>query len=84
LFLPSAPEQGPTARALVRATLADHGFEVIIERDVPVDPTAVRPAALPHQLPITQWVFTAPPGMPRIDVDRAANAALLAIEQIAY
>ncbi|WP_336671630.1 glutamate synthase-related protein [Tsukamurella sp. USMM236] len=84
LFLPSDPERGPAARELVRATLADHGFEVITERDVPVDPSAIRAAALRYQLPVTQWVFTAPSGVPRIDVDRAANAALLAIEQIAY
>ncbi|RDH11444.1 glutamate synthase-related protein [Tsukamurella pulmonis] len=84
LFLPSDPGQGPAARELVRAALVEHGFAVVTERDVPVDPTALRPAALPYQLAITQWVFTAPAQLPRIDVDRAANAALLAIERAAY
>ncbi len=84
LFLPSDPAQAPAARALVNTTLAEHGFAVILERDVPVDPTAIRPAALQYQLPITQWVFAAPDDASSAELDRAANAALLAIEQSAY
>ncbi|NMD55508.1 MULTISPECIES: glutamate synthase-related protein [Tsukamurella] len=82
LFLPSDPDQGESARGVVRATLAEHGFEVIAERDVPVDPAVIRAAALPYQLPITQWVFTTNDS--REESDRAAHAALLAIESIAY
>ncbi|MDF0530613.1 glutamate synthase-related protein [Tsukamurella sp. 8F] len=89
LFLPTDPGQGLAARELVRLVLAEHGFEVLVERDVPVDPTAIRPAAAEYQLPIVQWVFAAAPDASgeagdRTAVDRAANAALLDIEREAY
>ncbi|GAA4392286.1 glutamate synthase-related protein [Tsukamurella soli] len=88
LFLPTDPAQHPVARRLVRRCLERNGFEVVLERDVPVDEGAVRPAALPYQLPIAQWVFDFAEGdgagFDRAEVDRAANAALLDIERAAY
>ncbi|HEY5980550.1 MAG TPA: glutamate synthase-related protein [Microlunatus sp.] len=84
LFMPTDPAYEPQARGIVRAALERQGLEVLLERLVPVDPSAVRPAAVGYQLPIVQWVFVAPADRMRADVDRAANAALLEIEQSAY
>ena len=78
------PAYEARARGLVRAALERQGLEVLLERLVPVDPSALRPAAVAYQLPIVQWVFVAPADRTRGDVDRAANAALLEIEQSGY
>ena len=84
LFMPTDPAYEPQAREIVRAALERQGLEVLLERLVPVDPSALRPAAVAYQLPIVQWVFVAPADRTRSDVDRAANAALLEIEQSGY
>jgi glutamate synthase (NADPH/NADH) large chain len=84
LFMPTDPAYEPQARGIVRAALERQGLEVLLERLVPVDPSALRPAAVAYQLPIVQWVFVAPADRTRGDVDRAANAALLEIEQSGY
>src|SRR4051794_33832223 len=84
LFMPTDPAQESRAREIVRTALERQGLEVLLERLVPVDPSALRSAAQRYQLPIVQWVFVAPADRARGDVDRAANAALLEIEQAAY
>ncbi|HEY5847824.1 MAG TPA: hypothetical protein VIT42_13650, partial [Microlunatus sp.] len=84
LFMPTDPAYEAQAREIVRAALERQGLEVLLERLVPVDPSALRPAAAAYQLPIVQWVFVAPADRTRSDVDRAANAALLEIEQRGY
>ena len=84
LFMPTDPAYEAQAREIVRAALERQGLEVLLERLVPVDPSALRPAAVAYQLPIVQWVFVAPADRTRSDVDRAANAALLEIEQSGY
>ncbi len=82
-FLPDDPAQLPLAERVIGAALAD-AFEILLVRDVPVDHSAALPAAEKHQLPIRQWIFRVKDGMDRADGDRAANAALLAVEQDAY
>ncbi|MFT3860207.1 glutamate synthase-related protein [Micropruina sp.] len=86
-FMPDDRAQWGRARELIGAALAEAGLATLVVRDVPVDDTALRPRALRYQLPIVQWVFRlADPGDgdQRERVDRAANAALLAIEAEAY
>ena len=62
-------------------TLREHGFDIIAKRDVPVDNTAIRPAAVTYQLPIRQWVFTADTSA---HFDRRIHDALMDIEAVAY
>ncbi|MEU3612874.1 glutamate synthase-related protein [Streptomyces sp. NPDC006872] len=84
-FVPT--DAGPRradAVELVGRSLAAQGFEVLLVREVPVDHSVARPAAEAYQLPIVQWVFRAPEGWQRDDVDSAANRALLAVEAVAY
>ncbi|PRY14467.1 glutamate synthase-related protein [Kineococcus rhizosphaerae] len=83
-FLPADASSWDTARALVGDALRAQGLEVLLVREVPVDDTVLRPAAVAYQLPIVQWVFRAAAGTDRTEVDRAANAALLAVEAQAY
>ncbi|MDF1488894.1 glutamate synthase-related protein [Tessaracoccus caeni] len=91
-FLPDDREQWARARALIDDALADAGLETMLVREVPVDASAIRPRALAYQLPIMQWVFrldaakAAPAGAvaDRDRIDRATNAALLAVEAKAY
>lgn len=96
-FMPDDRGQWNRARALIDSALAEAGLDVLLVRDVPVDTDAIRPRALRYQLPIVQWIFQlAPqddesqpdhesrPGDQRDRIDRAANAALLAIEAEAY
>ncbi|MCI2265263.1 glutamate synthase-related protein [Sediminivirga luteola] len=91
-FLP-APAEGPAGMAgaddaqraaeeLISLRLADAGLETVLIRDVPVDTSVLRPAALKYQFPIKQWVFVPVAGTG--DVDAACNRALLDIEALAY
>ncbi|MGW1779346.1 glutamate synthase-related protein [Streptomyces sp. NPDC002143] len=84
-FVPTgAGRRRADAVELVGRSLAAQGFEVLLVREVPVDHSVARPAAEAYQLPIVQWVFRAPAGWQRDDVDSAANRALLAVEAVAY
>ncbi len=49
---------------------------------MPVDNTAIRPAAVQYQLPVRQWVFATSNGGPLSD--RSIHDALMAIEEVAY
>ncbi|MFJ8336303.1 glutamate synthase-related protein [Streptomyces sp. NPDC094437] len=72
------------ATGLVARSIVEQGFEMLLVRDVPVDHSVARPAAEAYQLPIVQWIFRAPEGWERAEVDAAAHRALLAIEAVAY
>jgi glutamate synthase (NADPH) large chain len=87
-FMPDDRTQWGRARGLIDAALAEAGLATLVVRDVPVDDSVLRPRALHYQLPVVQWVFrladTGGDGDQRDRIDRAANAALLAIEAQAY
>ncbi|MFJ8532214.1 glutamate synthase-related protein [Streptomyces sp. NPDC093591] len=83
-FVPTDAGRRDGAVDLVGRSIAEQGFDVLLVRDVPVDHTVARPAAEQYQLPIVQWVFRAPEGWERADVDAAAHRALLAVEAVAY
>ncbi|WP_298130376.1 glutamate synthase central domain-containing protein, partial [Micropruina sp.] len=87
-FMPDDPTQWDRARGLIDTALAEAGLATLVVREVPVDDAVLRARALRYQLPIVQWVFQlAEPGDAddqRGRIDRAANAALLAIEAEAY
>lgn len=52
---------------------------------MPVNDAAIRPAAIPYQLPIRQWVFSAPAECGSLaEFDWRIHKALLAIEALAY
>lgn len=76
-FLPNDPAFHREAEAVIEGALLAQGFDILLTRDVPVDDSAIRPAAIPYQLPIRQWVF-------RTDSDRAIHDALMEIEAVAY
>lgn len=76
-FLPNDPAFHADAEDVIENTLREQGFDILVKRDVPVDNTAIRPAAVKYQLPIRQWVFTA-------TSDRRIHDALMAIEAVAY
>lgn len=80
-FLPNDTASHGEAEAVIERTLREHGFDIIAKRDVPVDNTAIRPAAVTYQLPIRQWVFTADTS---VHFDRRIHDALMDIEAVAY
>ncbi|MCP9273991.1 glutamate synthase-related protein [Mycolicibacterium arenosum] len=81
-FLPNDPAFHAEAETVIREALAAQGFDILVERDVPVDETAIRPAAIKYQLPVRQWVFATGNGGPLSD--RSIHDALMAIEEVAY
>ncbi|WP_422050537.1 glutamate synthase-related protein [Shimia sp.] len=83
-FLPSEENQHEAAAALVVEKLKAEGFEILLEREVAVDNAAIGVRAVKWQLPIRQWVFTAPDDIRGGDLDAAIHRALLAIEAVAY
>ncbi|GAA2271366.1 glutamate synthase [Streptomyces ruber] len=83
-FVPLDAGRRDAAVDLVGRCIAEQGFETLLVRDVPVDHSVARPAAEQYQLPIVQWVFRAPEGWERAEVDAAAHRALLAVEAVAY
>ncbi|WP_018602928.1 glutamate synthase-related protein [Mycobacterium sp. 155] len=80
-FVPNDPASHAEADAVIETALLAQGFEILIKRDVPVDNSAIRPAAVKYQLPIRQWVFWA--GSETVS-DRKIHDALMAIEAVAY
>lgn len=81
-FLPTDPDFHAEAESVIEAALSAQGFEILVKRDVPVDNSAIRPAAVKYQLPIRQWVFE--PGAGSDITDRKIHDALMAIEEPAY
>ncbi|MFZ2239949.1 MAG: glutamate synthase-related protein, partial [Gordonia amarae] len=82
-FLPAGEEA--RAEHLIESTMAGRGFSVLAVRDVPVNNSVLRPAAVAHQLPIRQWVFGAPEPTPSpARLDLLVQQALLHIEAIGY
>lgn len=83
-FMPSDASQHERAAAFVRDTLAEYSFEVLLTRDVPVNNAAIGERGVKWQLPIRQWVFSAPEGLRGAELDAKIHQALLAIEATAY
>jgi glutamate synthase (NADPH/NADH) large chain len=84
-FLPDDRSQHQRAEGVVAQALANEGFAILLVRDVPVNSSVLRPAAVRYQLPIRQWVFAAPDTCRDLPTfDRAIHRALLAIEAVAF
>ncbi|MBH0120456.1 glutamate synthase large subunit [Rhodococcus sp. CX] len=84
-FLPTDPAARPAAEELIGAALAAQDIEVLAVRDVPVDDSVLRPAAVAYQLPIRQWIFARPESVDSAkEFDRILHEALLSVEAQAY
>ncbi|MGV3549353.1 glutamate synthase-related protein [Rhizobium sp.] len=84
-FLPADTSQHERAVRLIEDAFAEQGFPILLVRDIPIDDSAIRPAAIRHQLPIRQWVFAAPDAVATLpEFDWRIHKALLAIEAVAY
>ena len=83
-FMPNDISQHKRARELVDCVLSKRGMEVIQTRNVEVDNSVLRPAAVKYQLPILQWIFATPEGKSDSELDKLIDRALLAIEAVAY
>ncbi len=83
-FLPTDASEHERAEALIRSALQDAYINILKVRQVPVDNSVIRPAAERFQLPVQQWVFTAPKGVKGKDFDHLLHKVLLAIEESAY
>lgn len=83
-FLPKNPDQRQCAQQLIEQTLEQFGLTVRLCREVPVDNNAIEPRGIALQLPIQQWVFTAPEGVHGTELDRHIHQALLEIESQSY
>ncbi|MFW0790897.1 glutamate synthase-related protein [Gordonia sp. CPCC 205333] len=83
-FLPTGAGAS-RATELIERVMTDRGFTTLTVRPVPVDNSVLRPAAVPLQLPITQWIFAAPSRCPDpAELDRLIQQALLQIESIGF
>ncbi|MFN3002125.1 glutamate synthase-related protein [Mycolicibacterium wolinskyi] len=80
-FLPNDAAFHAEAEAVIENALHAQGFAILVKRDVPVDNSAIRPAAIKYQLPIRQWVFVPESGTIS---DVKIHDALMAIEAVAY
>ena len=78
-FLPNDPDFHAEAERVIEEALTAHGLRILVNRDVPVNNAAIRPAAVQYQSPIRQWIFTAD----RLS-DKVIHEALMAIEAVAY
>ncbi len=84
-FIPKDPEQRANAEQLVEDTLVSCGLTIILKRDIPLDSSVLRPAAIKFQLPIVQWVFTAPQEIEdQNSFEKCIYRALLDIESRAF
>ena len=84
-FVPKDAELRANAERLVEDTLATYGLEVLMKRDLPLDNSVTRPAAVQFQLPIAQWIFAAPQGVnDQTEFEKVIYRALLDIEARAF
>ncbi|WP_417264050.1 glutamate synthase-related protein [Celeribacter sp.] len=83
-FMPADGSQLPRAIALIENALKEAGMKIVLERDVPVNNDVLLPRAVAYQLPIRQWIFTAPEDVRGAALDARIHRALLAIEAVAY
>lgn len=84
-FVPKDAALRGNAERLVEETLATYDLAITIKRDLPLDTSVLRPAAIPFQRPIVQWVFTAPADITnQIDFEKHIYRALLDIEARAF
>lgn len=84
-FVPRDAARRASAQAWVDEVLASHGLPVLLQREMPLNPAAARPAAQKVQLPIVQWIFGAPEGVAeQAEFERHIYRALLAIEARAF
>ena len=83
-FLPADPAQHERAFQIIDDALRECEFEVALVRDVPVNHDAIGPRAVKWQLPIRQWIFTAPEHLRGAALDSRIHEALLDIEAVAY
>ncbi|MFP5023311.1 glutamate synthase-related protein [Pseudonocardia phyllosphaerae] len=81
-FLPAEQGRARAAEKLVTRVLEEHGCTILAVRDVPTDPSVLRPAGPAAQLPIRQWIFTLPDG--ETDTERFTHRCLLDVEEVAY
>lgn len=84
-FMPKDEDQHARAESIILSALTAQGMALIVARDVPVNNSVIRPAAIKYQLGIRQFVFAAPQQCASLgDFDRAIHRALLEIEAVAY
>ena len=84
-FVPKDADLRANAERLVDDTLAAYGIPVILKRNMPLDTDVLRPAAIPSQLPIVQWVFAVPQDIDnQNDFEKRIYRVLLDIESRAF
>ncbi|CAK7260422.1 MULTISPECIES: glutamate synthase-related protein [unclassified Shinella] len=84
-FLPNDPVFRLEGERIIEDAFCAQGFPVLLTRDVPIDESAIRPAAIRHQQPIRQWVFGChDEKASQAEFDVHIHRALLAIEARAY
>ncbi|MBN00710.1 MAG: glutamate synthase large subunit [Planctomycetaceae bacterium] len=83
-FLPADSSQHARAKQLIVDVLEKAGFEIILNRDVPVNNNAICERAVKWQLPIQQWVFSAPDGVRDAALDSLIHECLLTIEATVF
>ncbi|MFS2221326.1 glutamate synthase-related protein [Pantoea sp. B65] len=84
-FVPKDIELRANAERLVEDILASYGLTTLLKREMPLDASILRPAAVQFQLPIVQWVFTAPQDIAdQSEFEKRIYRALLDIESRAF
>ncbi|CAK9883680.1 MAG: Glutamate synthase [NADPH] large chain [Candidatus Erwinia impunctatus] len=84
-FVPKDAALRKNAEQLVDEVLATHQLAVIHKRELPLDTTILRPAAVQFQLPIIQWIFSRPRDIDnQHDFEKRIYRALLDIEARAF
>ncbi|SNS92207.1 glutamate synthase-related protein [Rhodococcoides kyotonense] len=84
-FLPDDESQHGRAIELIHRAMIDRGFTPLTVREVPIDNSAIRPAAVEYQRAVRQWIWEVPRPRPEpAHIDRLIHEALLHIESIAY
>ena len=83
-FLPSDKKQHNRAVAIVRETLARYDFDLLMTRDLPVDPTKINSRAKNRQLSIKQFIFESPNNLKSKHFDKLVYQVLQDVEAVAY
>ncbi len=83
-FLPADEAHRDRAQQIVEEKIEAGGFTIVKKRKVEVNNSAIGERSVKGQLPIIQWIFTAPDGLRGAELDSKTHEVLLDIESVAY
>ena len=83
-FFPNNVNQHKAAIEIIEDSLESEEIEILLHREVEVDNSVLRQAAIKYQLPIKQWIFQPSKKISNDELEKRIYRVLLKVEEEAY